>query len=214
MEIRRSLVLRLVLAVLWVFPVTLSFAQSDMSEITGVVTDPTGLALPAVSVVLTEVNTGFTTKMTTNPDGVYYSRVLPGTYRLNAEGSGFEKFLANGLVISTGQVLRYDFKLTLGALTQSVQVSAEAVEIQKDSSEISEVVSNEILQNLPSMTRKTYELLEVAPTVAFSNGTFGLGFSLSAYQPFMSIGGNPGWRDAIWIMDGANNNLGDRKSVV
>jgi hypothetical protein len=208
MEIRRSMVFGLLLAVLCVSSVASSFAQSDMSEITGVVTDPTGGALPSVSVTLTEIKTGFTTKMTTNPDGVYYSRVLPGTYSLNAEAAGFEKFLASGLVISTGQVFRYDFKLPVGTVAQSVQVSAEAVEIQKDSSEISQVVSNEVLQNLPSMTRKTYELLEVSPTVSFANGTFGLGFSLSAYQPFMSIGGNPGWRDAIWIMDGANNNLG------
>jgi Carboxypeptidase regulatory-like domain len=211
MKIQRALesvLLPLALAVFCVSAGTLSFAQTAVSEITGVVTDPTGLPLSAVSVTLTEAHTGFTTPLKTNDDGTYYSRLLPGTYSLKAEASGFKMFLASGLELSTGQVLRYDFKLDIGEIRETIQVVARSVEIQKDSGEVSSILGNEIIQGLPSMTRKTFELLNVAPTVSFANGLFGRGFSLSAYQPFMSIGGNPGWRHNIWIMDGTNNSLG------
>jgi len=103
-------------------------------------------------------------------------------------------------------VLRYDIKMEVGDVQQTVEVTeaAGAIALQKDSAEISTQLAPEIIRGLPSLTRKTYEMIDLSPAVKFPNGLSNRGFNLSVYQPFVSIAGTPGTRGHNYYLDGSN----------
>src|SRR5262249_1060809 len=108
--------------------------------------------------------------------------------------------------VATGQLLRHDIKLEVGDVQQRVEVTAEtgAIALQKDSAEISTQLAPEVIRGLPSITRKTYEMIDLSPAVKFPNGITNRGYNLSAYQPFVSIAGTPGSRGHNYYIDGSN----------
>src|SRR5262245_12704090 len=104
----RSLLAGAILACLLTGFTTSASAQATVAEVTGTITDPSGSAVPQVDVVLTEVSTNFKAALKSNDQGVYYTRLAPGTYNISASVAGFKTFAANGVLVPTGQLLRYD----------------------------------------------------------------------------------------------------------
>ena len=184
---------------------TNSFGQVG-SEITGIVTDPSGLVVPGVAVIVTEVSTNTKNTLETNSQGVYYVRVRPGMYDIEASFAGFKTVTAAGLRVFTAEVFRYDITMEIGDVAETVEVAAiaGAVSLQTDTVQISTDVPAEIFQYLPVVTRHTWEMIDISPTVRFSTAVSGRGFNLSGYQPFVSAAGNPGSRGHNFYIDGSN----------
>src|ERR1035437_7544464 len=91
----------------------------------GTVTDSTGAVMVGASVTVTNVATSFTSKTVTSAAGAYYVPYLaPGTYRLTVEGAGFKRSVSDGILVSAGEVPRIDVKLEVGAMAESVTVTA------------------------------------------------------------------------------------------
>src|SRR5947209_18510920 len=101
------------------------------ATIVGTVTDSSGAVVPDVSVTVTSEGTGLTRKTLSNQSGNYAVPLLPvGVYSVIAEAAGFKKKTTTGIVLDVNQEPRVDIVLELGAVTDSVTVSAEATMLQ------------------------------------------------------------------------------------
>ena len=192
----------LLIATMGLFLAGQIWAQSTHSEIHGAVTDPTGATIANASITLTKIDTGTETALATNEVGLYYGRRLnPGLYEVQAEFSGFKTFRATGIELRTGYNLEYPIKLEVGAVTETVEVSAEATaEIQTASGDVSSVVGGEVIKEMPASTRRVMEHMMVTPAVTMTTK----GHTGSLYMPFFSIAGNATDRSNTYVIDGTD----------
>jgi hypothetical protein len=125
-------------------------AQTAEATISGVITDATGGALPGVSVTATHGQTGQRHGATSNAEGVYALRSLPiGPYVIEAELSGFHRYRGEGLTLTTGATVPLDIKLSIGELTDTVTVSAEAPLLSARTSEMSQLIESRSVEGMP-----------------------------------------------------------------
>ncbi|HZP01772.1 MAG TPA: TonB-dependent receptor [Terriglobia bacterium] len=141
-------------AVLFLVGSGLVWGQTDRGTITGSVTDPSGAVIVGATVTATNVATGVSTRTTTSSAGDYTIPLLrPGTYELTIEQSGFKKFVQTRIILEVGQTIRVDAKLQIGQTTQLVEVTAQPVPIQKDTSSRATVVSSRDVEELPIVSQ-------------------------------------------------------------
>src|SRR2546425_13184809 len=105
-----------------------SYALAQVNAtVIGTASDATGALIPGVEITATNVNTGIVTTAITNETGSYSMPSLqPGSYRLSAALSGFQTATYNNVQLSQGQQVRLNFTLTVGAVTQAVEVVVDA----------------------------------------------------------------------------------------
>lgn len=144
-------------------------AQSNLSTITGIVTDPTGAVVAACEVSIVNTETGLVSRAATNASGTYNApSLVPGQYRVEMQAAGFKKKQIGGVVLQTGQELRLDAALEIGAVSESVEVQATVTPLQQESAEISETYTSNEIQNMPINGRSPYALLDLAAGVVAS----------------------------------------------
>jgi hypothetical protein len=142
-----------------------AYAQTDAS-VSGTVTDPTGAHVVGATVTALNVATGIAVPAKTNEAGVYTMPPLPpGKYTLTAEHPGFRKSVINDVDLQTGGVEVLNMGLELGQTTESVEVKAEATEVNATSASVGNVVDAKHLQELPLNGRSSYDLLLTQPGV-------------------------------------------------
>ena len=125
-------------------------AQTSEATISGVVTDATGGALPGVTVTAIHGQTGQRHSVTTNAEGFFAIRPLPiGPYVAEAELSGFQKYRREGLTLTTGATVPVDISLSIGELTDTVTVRAEAPFLGARTSEISQLIESRSVEAMP-----------------------------------------------------------------
>ncbi len=125
-------------------------AQGDRGTITGTVTDPSGAVIAGASVTATNTATRLGAQTTTTSSGNYtIPNLRVGTYEVTVEQGGFKKAVQSGIVVEVGQTVRVDAALQLGETTQSVEVSAEAIQVQRDTSDRGTVISGQEVLELP-----------------------------------------------------------------
>jgi len=156
-----------------------AFAQSERGTITGVVHDSSGATVPGAKVSVTNQATRVNTSVTTNQAGEYSVPELQiGTYLVRMEKQGFRTFNINGLVLNAAQTVRADATLDVGQATQTVEVTAAAIQVQSEDAKLSTTVQNKLVNDLP---------LEV-------NGTVRTPFDLAALTPdAKNVGGDNGF---------------------
>jgi hypothetical protein len=153
-----------------------SFGQSGASgTILGTVTDTSGAVVPNVKVTVTNTLTNVAFRTVTNSAGDYYAPSLnPGTYSVSAEIKGFEKSVTTGFNLAVDQKVRVDLALKPGAVTETMEVTAQAVSLDTDSAALSQLVSQQQVEELPLNGRNFMQLLLVgagAVTVGGEQGT-------------------------------------------
>lgn len=125
-------------------------AQTYTGNIRGRVTDPSGLPAVGVVVTVTETSANTIRKTATNETGDYViSFLMPGDYRLSVSAQGFKESVQESLRLQLNQPMTVDLRLELGQVTDTVQVSAVATQINTVSPEIGHVVESESLINVP-----------------------------------------------------------------
>src|ERR1039458_504257 len=143
--------------------------------ILGTVTDSSGAIIPNVKVTVTNTQTNVAFRTTTSSAGDYYAPSLePGTYSVSAESKGFQKSITTGFVLAVDQKVRVDLALKPGAVTDTVEVTAQAVELDTDSAALSQLVSQQQVEELPLNGRNFVQLLFIgagAVTVGGEQGT-------------------------------------------
>ena len=113
------------------------FAQFDAGQISGFVRDATGAVVPGASVAATnEGNHEQHRKMISSPEGYYvFPQLFVGKYSVAVEASGFKKFTTTGIALDAQAQGKVDVALTVGAITEAVEVQASAAQVQTDSAE-------------------------------------------------------------------------------
>ena len=110
-------------------------AQSSNASVSGFVQDASQAFIPGVSVTATNNQTGVTTTTITNESGTYtILSLLPGTYKLTAELAGFRAQVINDVQLGQSAAARYNFTLQVGAVADSVEVTAESTALIAESS--------------------------------------------------------------------------------
>jgi trimeric autotransporter adhesin len=160
------------------------YAQIRSATITGTVKDSTGGLVPNAEVVVTQQETGIATTMRTTASGIYTAPYLAaGTYTVAITVVGFAPHRQTGIALAVNQTVRIDVDLKVGAIEQAVEVSAQATQIQTDSSTVQGAIQSQMISALPNPTDNPlyYALLQagVAPRVASGDTTslnsFGVG---------------------------------------
>ena len=103
------------------------FAQGGRASISGLVSDPSGAAVPGVSVTATNAATRFTTTATTTDIGTYVMPLLPlGTYDVSVKKEGFKTETRTGIMLTADLAATVNLTMTVGSVTEEVKVSADA----------------------------------------------------------------------------------------
>src|SRR3954462_1845315 len=164
-------------------------------SITGTVMDPNKSVLTGAVVTVTNTDKGIDRQYTTNSAGIYVAPFLqPGHYKLTASGAGFGRVEASDLTLLVGQTLTLDLTLTLQSTTTTVEVSSATPILDVDRTEVSQVVDQQLIQNLPVNARNWSTFVLLTPNVTQDGGT-GL----------VSFHGISGLYNQNYV-DGANNN--------
>ena len=133
----------------------------------GRVTDSSGAAVPGVAVTLTQVDTGSVRSVTTNATGEWEARQLsPGTYRLVFELTGFKTVRQEGVSVSTAEMATVNAMLDVGALTEAVDVVANAEMVSSGSMTVQRTLDQKELEALPTSARNFTQLLVIEPGVS------------------------------------------------
>src|SRR5688572_28707361 len=125
-------------------------AQTTTGTLTGVVRDPSRAVVAGASVTARHLETGLQRSTTTQPDGRYVLPLMPvGAYEIRAEREGFRPYLRRGVSLTVGESAAVDLTLDLGAMDQEITVTAEANLVRGGSGELSYLVGEEAVRDLP-----------------------------------------------------------------
>jgi hypothetical protein len=148
---------------------TPSFAQFETATVLGTIRDTTGAVVGDAKVTLTNRDTGVSVERITDDNGNFeFFTVRIGTYVVSAEKAGFSIAVVDDVQVSVGARQRVDLSMAVGQLTETVQVSARAVLLQTDSSEVSQVITGEQTRALPLNGRSYSSLALLSPGVRVS----------------------------------------------
>ena len=144
-------------------------AQDFRGGITGRITDASGGRMPGVTVTATNVATNVASTTTTNNEGDYSILFLnPGTYSLAAELSGFKKIIRTNLEVSVGDRLGVDLTLEVGALAETVSVTAESPMLVTTSGSTGQTIGEKTIAMMPLSDGNPFALARLAPGIAYT----------------------------------------------
>jgi len=173
-----------------------AFSQLNLGHISGTLTDSTGSVVPNATVTVTDVARGVSRNLTTDSAGQYSApSLLPGTYTVRAEATGFGPAERQGIAVGVGQELRIDLSLQLGQQTQTVVVTGTPPIINTTSSMISTTIESKAVNDLPLSGRLYTKLLDYQPGVAGKPG---------GNTPTYSSNG-AGTMTNMWMIDGIDD---------
>ena len=163
-------------------------AQSFTGLIVGTVKNPEGAVVPNAEITIIHEQTNRTLTVMTNDEGYYASAPLGvGTYRVEAKMSGFRRAFRGGIVLQIQQTVVIDFALELGAVSEEVEVKADAPVLESTTTTLGKVVDNRRIGDLPLNTRNVYSLIFLTPGVTGSigNNYNSLSYSVNGARPTM-----------------------------
>lgn len=180
-----------------------AWGQATTGAIVGNVTDPASAAVPTAKVVAIEERTNITAETVSDAEGAFqFPALRAGQYRLEVEATGFRKLVRSGIEVKVNDRLRVDLPLTLGALTESIQVTGGAPLIESESAALGNVIENRKIVNLPLNTRNPFQLALLSPGVVPSPA---MGDAFNTSANFM-INGNRG-NVSEMLIDGITNSV-------
>src|SRR5215207_4713471 len=148
----------------------ISSAQTITGTITGTVSDASGAVVPNVKITATNEATGVQTAVTSNRAGIYSLPFLPvGQYTVAAEGSGFKKSLVGPFPVETNQVVRMDIALQVGAVAETVEVTAIAPPLQTETTQTGLTLGSKRLTDLPLNGRNVVSAMLLIPGAVQTN---------------------------------------------
>ncbi len=213
---RKSFILKTGTIVLFLVSLlnVVSAQTSTSGQITGNVTDQGGAAVPEATVTVTLIGTGETRTVTTSEDGNYTLPNLSiGTYRVSVTKSGFKETAVGSVVVNVANITRQDIALEIGQLTETVEITADAIQVETQTGAVGEVVSGEQVRELPLNGRSFVQLTQLQPGVAPSTNQNNISKGLFGGVDF-SVNGNSA-QSNLFLTDGANNNdTGSNRTIL
>jgi hypothetical protein len=165
-------------------------AQRYLGGLSGTVADQTGAIVPGAQVIAVSDSTRFTTQVSTTTDGTFSMPSLsPGTYTVSVTANGFKSEKRVNVVLTAGQVVQLDFKLSPGSVSQSIEVTSETASlIDTSSATVATTLDNQAVTDLPNEGRNPYVLATLASGVVdtASGGYFG-GHASQYTNPYSGV---------------------------
>lgn len=178
-------------------------AQSITGAIVGTVTDQSDAAVANAKLTAIEVASNVATETVSDARGLYsFPALRSGVYRIEAEAAGFRKLSEPDIEVRVNDRLEINLKMVLGAVNESIVVSAAAPLVETQTGSIGSVIENNQVVNLPLNQRNPYQLALLAPGVTPAPG-FGNLFNTASL--FM-VNGNLG-RTSEMLIDGITNSV-------
>src|SRR5687767_7129535 len=194
--------------------------SSTAGNITGTVRDQQGAAVANVEVTIVEEKTGATRTAKTNDDGFYSAPGLAaGIFTISAAPTGFKKTVASGQQLHVSQNLTVNLDLQVGSVTEIVTVTSDQAPVELRSGEVSSLISEKQVTELPLNGRNYAQLALMVPGVspvtqsgaggAFATRGTGLNSGVD-----MSVNGNQS-NSNLWTVDGVNNmDVGSNRTLL
>ncbi|HEV2273319.1 MAG TPA: carboxypeptidase regulatory-like domain-containing protein [Acidobacteriaceae bacterium] len=193
---------------LLLFAASAALAQTS-GTIVGSVRDASGAAISGATITVTSVERGTSQTTTSGDDGNYVVPFLPaGSYTVTAEKQGFEKQSSAATQVDVDQRARLDFALSVGNVSQTVQVTSAAPLVRTESAELGEVINERKVQDLPLNGRNFAQLVYLVPGVTPGQQGENLSgastFNPRAGSDFNALGAQES--SSAWLVDGIVDN--------
>lgn len=161
-----------------------ALAQDPRGTLRGRVTDSTGAVIPGTLVRATNAATGTSASARTNESGNYnLPFLIPGTYTVSAEQTGFKSFSREGVRVLVAEIVELPIQMEVGQMTESVVVTAESPLLDTTSPSLGQVIDERRITELPTLAGNPFELTLLTPGVM--NGT-----NLRDRKPAFNNGGS------------------------
>jgi Carboxypeptidase regulatory-like domain len=188
-------------------------AQEYRGRVQGTVADPSQAAVAGASVTLRNVNTGIESVRQADATGHYlFDLVQPGSYTVAVQAPGFQRFVQEGITVLTGGDVTVNAPLTVGAVSETVNVSELVSSVEFNTSTMTTTVQGVMLDNLPVLARNPFTLALLNPAVVNQY------WDVAHRNPFymwsnggLDIGGPTGGKNEQ-LLDGTPLNISARGS--
>ncbi|MCC6391936.1 MAG: TonB-dependent receptor [Bryobacterales bacterium] len=173
------------------------FGQAFTGSISGLVTDSSGAIIAGAAITITDIDKNSNYRTTSNATGFYsVSQLPPANYRVTSELQGFRRFVADRLPLTTQQRATLDITMEVGAVTEQVEVTAEAQLLESATATLSGLVENKRILDLPLNGRNVYSLAGLVPGVFLVRQTGGVADTFTANR-FIVNGGQESTSDIV-----------------
>jgi hypothetical protein len=157
----------------------LAYSQS-FGDIRGAVFDPSGAVIAECPITVKNLETNQIRRAVTNFAGIYdVPDLVPGSYSVTAEKSGFQTVVRTDINLQVGQVARVDFTLQVGQVAESVEVAGNAQLVDTSTTAVGTMIENKEILELPLNGRDPLQLVQLSPDVSFRPTAQGL---VSSFQ--------------------------------
>ncbi len=181
---------------------TFAWSQSFQGSLRGRVVDPAGAVAEGAKITLVNENTQVRRTTATNEQGEYvFSAVIPATYTVSVEASGFKHLERRGVIVSTQANVTLDLVLDIGEISEVVTVSSETQQIQIADASIGQLLDNQKIVDLPNLGRNIYLTARLAATVVWTGGEQSIRMHDHYSTSQVSIAGGPVRRNNF-LVDG------------
>lgn len=176
-------------------------AQFDVATLSGTVGDPSGAVIPGAQVTAVNEATNASVTVTANESGRYlFPTLRPGVYRITATHQGFKQFVTTGITLQVNQAARLDIELTVGQVSEQVNVEATAKMLETESSSRGAVIDQRKIIELPLNGRDYNQLALLSPGVLSPTPRLqSIGF-----RGAFNVNGNRAFQNAFQL-DGVDN---------
>lgn len=183
----------------------LASRAQDTGYISGTVTDKSGAAVVGAEIVLSNAGGSLNRTTTSNADGAYVISGLPGDiYNITVTAKGFQKYQAKGVKLDVAEKTRIDITLTVGAITETIEVTGEAVaQVQTTSSELGATISGQQVSQLELNGRNFTQLATLTPGVVNQTGQDEGRVGVYGNVAYAINGGRTEYNN--WELDGGDN---------
>jgi len=167
----------------FVVPALAMGQMAGTGTVGGLVTDPSGAAVVGATVTLTDPSTGAVRTVQTNDAGRYlFSNVQPGTYDVTINQAGFRQARLSKHVVSVGSEVTVNAKMELGAVSQTVEITATNADLQTMNATVGNTISGEALDSLPGLGRDVSTFVSLQPGVAPDGSVAGANQDQNSFQ--------------------------------
>lgn len=175
--------------------------QTYFGSVLGSITDSSGGVLPGATVTLTNLGTDEKHSQQTDPAGFYqFLNLLPGSYRVEADQKGFRHFIRGPVVVQVDNAVRIDITMEVGAVSQTIEVTAASPLLEPVTSSIGQVVDQRTVAELPLNGKNPMSLVALVPGVVpqgFSQSSPAV-VNYSAWGNFQISGAMANESEAVW----------------
>ena len=141
-------------------------AQLDRGEVTGTVEDPSGAVVQKAKIILTNDDTTAKIATQSTATGTYvFDDVLAGKYTVEAEATGFQKYVVHGVLVHVQQVSTVDVHFATGSVQQTVTVTAAPPLLEAENAQVGQSITNQTVNDMPLATRDWGSLAQLSAGV-------------------------------------------------